>query len=77
MNDGRMPKWVECRRGYDFKMFFSGLIAGLTVCTVALSLAMAFAAGKRCLRDANRPRSRRAVHLRNQLVLHALKVSSQ
>lgn len=43
MNRGRMPKLVEAMRGYNLKTFLSDLIAGLTVCLVALPLAMAFA----------------------------------
>lgn len=39
----RMPKLVECLRGYTTKTFFGDLIAGLTVGLVALPLAMAFA----------------------------------
>jgi SulP family sulfate permease len=37
-----LPKSVLCLRGYNFKLFSSDLIAGLTVGLVALPLAMAF-----------------------------------
>jgi len=43
MKRGRMPKLVECLRGYNLNTFLSDLIAGLTVGLVALPLAMAFA----------------------------------